>query len=126
MVATLSASQLAHRQATEASVREMAELLQATLSRQVTAYITGVKDGKTVSRWASGEVTHIRDFTIEQRLRTAYQIAKLLLTVDAAPTVRAWYIGMNPSLADISPAQTIREGHFNDALEAAQEFLAYG
>jgi len=124
MVAITSAVQQAHRQATEASVREIAALLQETLSRQITAYIAGVKDGKTVSRWASGEVTEIRDYKMEQRLRTAYQITKILLTVDAAQTVRAWYIGMNPYLDDTSPAEAIREGRLREAVHAALSFAA--
>ncbi len=126
MVATTSAVQRAHRQATEASISEIATLLQEILSRRITAYIAGVKDARTVTRWASGEVMEIRDYKMEQQLRTAYQITQVLLTVDAAETVRAWYIGMNPFLGDESPAQTIREGRLKEALDAAHQFLAYG
>ena len=76
-----------HRQATAAPVSEIAGTLQELLSRRLTAFIAGVGDGKTVSRWASGEVAEIRDVWMEQRLRTAYEITQLLLTYDAAQTV---------------------------------------
>ncbi len=71
----------AHRQATAAPVSEIAGLLQEILSRRLTAYIAGVGDGKTVNRWANGEVTEIRDHTTEQRVRTAYEIVQTLLAL---------------------------------------------
>ncbi len=51
----------AHRQATASPVSEIARLLQELLSRRLTAYIAGVGEGKTVNRWANGEVLEIRD-----------------------------------------------------------------
>ncbi len=115
-----------HRQATTASISEIARLLQEVLSRRLTAYIAGVQDGKTVTRWANGEITQIRDFEVEQRLRTAYEIVLLLLTVDSYLTVRAWFIGMNPELDMVSPAETLRAGHLKDALLAAHAFSVWG
>ena len=115
-----------HRQATVAPVSEMAGLLQELLTRRLTAFVAGVKDGKTVTRWASGEVTEIREHAVEQRLRTAYEIAQLLLGVDSPRTVRAWFIGLDPHLGDIAPAEAIREGRLQDALAAARAFLVNG
>ena len=94
------------------------------LSRRLTAYIAGVKDGKTVARWASGEVTDIREPETEQRMRTAYEIAQLLLGDDSPRTVRAWFIGLNPQLGDVPPAEAIREGRLQDAIAAARAFAA--
>ena len=108
-----------HRQATAAPVSEIAGTLQELLSRRLTAFIAGVGDGKTVSRWASGEVAEIRDVWMEQRLRTAYEITQLLLTYDASQTVKAWFIGLNPQLGDVSPAEALREGRLKDALSTA-------
>jgi hypothetical protein len=115
-----------HRQATAAPVSEIAGTLQELLSRRLTAFIAGVGDGKTVSRWASGEVAEIRDVWMEQRLRTAYEITQLLLTYDAAQTVKAWFIGLNPQLGDVSPAEALREGRLKDALSAARAFTVGG
>ncbi|ACZ40538.1 MAG: XRE family transcriptional regulator [Sphaerobacter thermophilus] len=115
-----------HRQAVAAPLTEVAGLLQEVLSRRLTAFIAGVKDGKTVSRWANGEVTEIREHETEQRLRTAYEIAQLLLLHDSPQTVKAWFIGLNPQLDDRSPAEVIREGQLREALAAARAFVVGG
>lgn len=104
----------------------MAGFLQDLLTRRLTAYITGVKDAKTVTRWAGGEITEIRSIEVEQRLRGTYEIAQLLLQAESAQTTRAWFIGMNPQLEDISPAEVIRRGDINEALAASRAFLIGG
>lgn len=124
MTATLVAQ--VHRQAVDASVKEIAGRLQELLTRRLTAYIAGVVSGKTVARWASGEITEIRNQETEQRLRTAYEIALLLLGQDSPQTVRAWFIGLNPQLGDVSPAHAIHDGHLKEALTAARAFIAGG
>src|SRR4029079_11326758 len=86
----------------------------------------GVGDARTVSRWASSEVTEIRDIWMEQRLRTAYEIAQLLLTYDAVQTVKAWFIGLNPQLGDVSPAEALRDGRLKETLSAARAFTVGG
>lgn len=115
-----------HRQAMAAPVSEVAGLLQDLLSRRLTAYMAGVKDGKTVTRWASGEVTVIREHETEQRLRAAYEIVQLLLTLDSPQTVKAWFIGLNPELGDVAPAEAIHAGRLQEAFLAARAFLAHG
>ena len=119
-------AQRVHRQAVSAPVSEIAGLLQHLLSRRLTAYVAGVSDGKTVSRWANGEVAEIRDHTMEQRLRTTYEIAQLLMGYDSAQTVKAWFIGLNPQLGDVSPAEAIRDGRLREALAAARAFTVGG
>jgi hypothetical protein len=121
-----TALQQVHRQSIAAPISEVAGQLQELLSRRLTAFIAGVKEGKTVSRWASGEITEIRDPFTEQRLRTAYEIALLLLEHDSPQTVRAWFIGLNPQLGDVSPAEAIHEGRLADALAAARTFVFAG
>lgn len=123
---TENLSQRIHRQASAASINEIARLLQEVLSRRLTAYIAGVQDGKTVTRWATGEVTEIRDFEVEQRLRAAYEIVLLLLTVDAPSTIRAWFIGMSPELDDNSPADALRDGNLKGAMQSAHAFAVWG
>lgn len=109
-----------------APVSEVASVLQELLSRRLTAYLAGVKDGKTVTRWAIGAVTEIRDHETEQRVRTAYAVAQLLLSDDSAQTVRAWFIGLNPQLGDVAPAEAIRDGRLKDVLAAARAFMVGG
>jgi hypothetical protein len=119
-------TQQIHRQATIAPVSEVAGMLQELLSRRLTAFIAGVSDGKTVTRWANGEVETIRDYEMEQRLRTTYEIAQFLMNSDAPRTVKAWFIGLNPQLGDTSPAEAIREGRLREALAAARAFAVGG
>ena len=115
-----------HREATAAPVSEIAGVLQELLSRRLTAYIAGVGDGKTISRWANGEVAEIRDFQQEQRLRGTYEIVQLLLKAESAQTVKAWFIGLNPQLGDVAPAEAIREGRLKEAFAAARAFTVGG
>ena len=111
-----------HAQATRASISDAASLLQDLLSQRLVAFITG-KDSKTVSRWVKGESTEIRDEETERKLRTAYEIALLLLAHDSPQTVKAWFIGMNPELDDTSPAEALHEGDLKEVIAAARAFV---
>ena len=115
----------AHREAVEASVSDVADFLQDLLGRRLVAYVVGVKDAKTVSRWAKGEVGEAR-WESERRLRAAYEIAQLLVRFDSSRVVKAWFIGLNPQLDDESPAEAIREGRLKEAMSAARAFVAGG
>lgn len=114
-----------HQQATRTPIPVVTEGLQRLLTGRLVAYIAGVKDVKTVSRWASGQTGEVR-VDSERRLRAAYEIMTLLQRYDGPGTVRAWFIGMNPHLEDDSPADAIHEGRLQDALGAAKSFVAYG
>lgn len=115
----------AHRQSVHASAAEVAGYLQELLSRRLVAYVAGVKDAKTVTRWASGEVENVREEN-EKRLRTAYEIAQLLVRFDSPRVVKAWFIGLNPQLGDVSPAEAIHGGELREAMSAARAFVAGG
>ena len=114
----------AHRQATKAPMNDVAHYLQDLLSRRLVAYIADVKDAKTVSRWANGEADPREES--EKRLRTAYEITHLLVEFDSPRVVKAWFIGLNPQLGDMSPAEAIHGGQLKEALVAARAFMAGG
>ncbi len=114
-----------HNQATRASIKESADTIQRLLGGRLTAYVAGVKDVRTVSRWAAGDITEVRAES-EQRLRSTYEIMTLLLRFDGPGTVRAWFIGMNPHLNDDSPADAIHDGRFQETMGVAKIFIAYG
>jgi hypothetical protein len=116
--------QQAHRKAVESTIGEVVKYLQEVLGQKLVAYIAGVSEPRTVSRWASGERTPRGDH--EQRVRCAYQIFQLLLAEEAPHTVRAWFLGLNPQLDDESPADAIRKGMFREVVVAAKSFLAGG
>lgn len=115
-----------HREATQASVQELATFLQDILTRRLTALVAGQKDGKTVTRWVTGDIAVIRDPMVEQRLRTAYEVSKMLLQYDSPQTVRAWFIGLNPQLDDVSPAEALANGDLKEVRAAARAFIAGG
>jgi hypothetical protein len=115
-----------HRAATRASLQDMASVLVHVLGRVLVAGIVGVRNAKTISRWASGDVTSIRDRYSEERLLALYQIVILMREYEADDTIRAFMIGMNPTLDDSSPAMTIRNGQFKDALGAAKVLITGG
>ncbi len=106
---------------------EIARTLEQVLSRRLTAVIVGLKDGKTIARWAAGDTQEIRSEDTEQRLRMTYQIVLLLLhSQDSQQTIKAWFIGLNPQLGDVSPAEAIRSGQLQETLAAARAFVIGG
>lgn len=115
----------AYRQSVHASAAEVAGYLQELLGRRLVAYVAGVKDAKTVTRWVSGEVENVR-YENERRLRTAYEISQLLVRFDSPRVVKAWFIGLNPQLGDASPAEAIHDGELKEAMSAARAFVAGG
>lgn len=119
------AREKAHRAATEASIQELAHTLEEVLSRRLTAYLVNVQEGRTVARWASGEVTTIRDEGTERRLRTGYEIVTMLREASATTqTTRAWFISLNPWLNNQPPLEIVRSGDLQAAIYAAEAFVA--
>ncbi|MGH3144603.1 MAG: XRE family transcriptional regulator [Rubrobacter sp.] len=115
----------AHREAVGASLGDVADFLREVLGSRLVAYVAGVKDAKTVTRWARGEVGEAR-WESERRLRAVYEIAQLLVRFDSPKVVKAWLIGLNPQLDDESPAEAIKEGRLKEAMVAARAFVAGG
>lgn len=115
-----------HAESLRTPIAAISGELQNLLSRRVTAYIVGVKDAKTVTRWANGEVTEIRQPDVERRLRATYAISRMLLGTDGPQTVKAWFVSMNPYLDDDSPAEAIRSDREREAMGAARAFMSHG
>ena len=114
----------AHHKSVMVDITDIAGYLQETLGQKLVAYMTGIADPKGVGRWAQGSQSPRED--AERRLRAAFQIFHLLITVESVHVVRAWFIGMNPQLDDDSPAEAIREGRLKEALAAANAFITGG
>jgi hypothetical protein len=85
--------------------------------------IAGVRDAHAVGDWARG--TRKPHPKAEERLRNAYQVAKLLECEESRETIRAWFVGMNPERDDHPPALMIAEEPVR-VLQAARSFLAHG
>ncbi|MGH2560018.1 MAG: XRE family transcriptional regulator [Thermomicrobiales bacterium] len=104
-------------------ISTIAGTLQDLLGQKLMAVIAGVSDARAVGEWARG--TRMPHPKAEERLRNAYQVAKLLEASESPETVRAWFIGMNPELGDHPPALVIAEEPVR-VLQAARAFLAHG
>ncbi len=116
----------AYQEAMRVSNAEGAAVLRDVLTPRLAAYVTGVDATRTVARWARGETARLRA-DHATRLRTAYEIVRLLERGHEAPTtIQAWFLGMNPILDDRSPARALHEGDHAGARAAAVAFLAEG
>ena len=116
----VGASVAAHRATVTESDLSIVGFLVELFGPRLIAHLTDV-DVSTVSRWKSGNSKPHSD--AEQRLRGAHQVAQILLTVDAADTVRAWFIVMNPQLDDEAPLNEIAAGHTKAVIGAARSFI---
>ncbi|MDP8931627.1 MAG: XRE family transcriptional regulator [Actinomycetota bacterium] len=103
-----------------AQTHEITAFLQEIFGAKLVAHMAGVSDDKRVNKWIKGEGMGQQS---EARLRAAYQIAWFLLAHDTAETVRAWFIGMNPQLDYVAPAEAIREDRHRHAMVAAEAFV---
>lgn len=122
----MSAATHTYRKSIEADLKTMASTLVDVLGRSLVAGIVGIRNPKTVSRWASGEVASVRDRYSEERLIASFQVVSLLQQEYGNDTIRAFLLGMNPVLDDEAPAIALRDGNFKGAMAAARNFLAGG
>jgi len=115
-----------HRKAITADLETIASTLVDVMGRALVAGIVGIRNPKTISRWANGEVTSVRNRYSEERLIATYQVVILLQEHYGSETIRSFMLGMNPVLNDESPAVALRDGDFKGAMNAARNFLAGG
>jgi hypothetical protein len=114
----------AHHTTAKRSIGEIAKSLQGMLGTGLLMYMLDIKDPKTITRWANGQVESIRSIEVERRLRAIDQTVEILLEVDSPTTIRGWFFGMDPTLNDESPVDVIRQGRLSDALSAAASYVA--
>lgn len=123
MTSQVDGSVRAHAQAVQDSPAEIAAFLRDHLGVQLTALLADV-DVRTVNRWAADEGSPRE--TAEKRIRAAYQVFRLLEGFEASPTIRAWFMGMNPQLDDLSPTEAIANDQYRDVMSAARAFASGG
>jgi hypothetical protein len=112
-----------HRLAVVEDLDRIAQSLQETLGQRLTAYAVGSRDPKAIGKYAAGR--HPRSET-EARLRDLFQVTRLLLDQESAPTVRAWMIGANPQLEDRAPIELLHQRQIAPVMRAAQAFIQGG
>lgn len=120
---------LAYANATRLEPAVLVKELRDLLGARLVAYLGGVKETRAVRQWAEGTRTVSGNEDL-QRLRVAYQAARLLAEHEDSGVVQAWFQGLNPVLGDRSPARLLRDGELADVgpqvLAAARQFAAVG
>jgi hypothetical protein len=119
----VTTEQATHAQSVRTPIPQVAAYLQETLGQRLTATIAGISDAKAVGQWARDKRAPGPE--VQQRLRHAYRIAAMLLEVEDAETVRAWFRGINPDLGDEAPARALGERPV-EVLQAARDFREHG
>jgi len=114
----------AHRDAVASDIAAITAELQGALGQALLSVIVG-KDVRTIARWVAGSTMKIsaRD---EQCLRDTLQVQRLLMSVESAAVVRAWFMGMNPQLDDESPAEALANARAREVMAAARAFVNAG
>jgi len=118
---------LAYREATTLDFSKLVTELTAILGKKLTAYIASVKDTRAIERWMAGSEPYKG---VDERLRFAYRLAKMISDHEGQRVVQAWFTGLNPELGDRVPARLLREENVEtvgpEILGAARSFLAGG
>lgn len=114
----------AHRKTVEIELASIAEFLLENLGAGLVGLLADA-DPQTARRWARRSDRRPRE-DAERRLRAAYQVFQELLPHEAAATIRAWFMGMNPQLDDLSPAEALAQDRTRDTLVAARAFISGG
>jgi hypothetical protein len=118
---------MAYREATTLEFSKLVTELTGILGKKLIAYIASVKDSRAVDRWMAGSEPYNG---VEERLRLAYRLAKMISHHEGGRVVQAWFTGLNPELHDRVPVRLLREESLEVAgpelLGAARAFLAGG
>ena len=83
------------------------------------AYIAGVTEARRLRDWITG--SHVPRGDVEERLRLALHVARMIATRDGNEVARAWFVGLNPYLDDDSAAWLLRE---KDVVEVGKPILS--
>lgn len=112
----------AHRRSVEIDDQDLVQALVNKLGTTLLSFMVD-RDASTISRWKGGRPIPAES---SRRLRATFQVFQLLEAEESDHTIRAWFMGMNPQLDDLSPAETIRNGALRDVMAAARAFASGG
>ncbi len=113
-------SRAAHDASVRLSITEVVARLTETLGTTLVAYVAGSRSRQMPHRWASGDAVPRDDAQV--KLMAAYRALTMIESSDSADIARRWFIGMNPRLSDVSPAERLRGGDVAKVLAAAEAF----
>jgi hypothetical protein len=100
----------------------VAERLQDALGQRLTAYSVGILSPKDIGRFAKGE-EQPDDETANKLTRLLEDVVEPVLAVDSPEVLRALIIGSNSGLDDRAVIEVFREGLFDAAQRAIQDFV---
>src|ERR1039458_4079537 len=86
---------LAYREATTLEFSKLVTELTGILGKKLTAYIASVKDARAVERWMTGSEAYKG---VEERLRLAYRLAKMISDHDGPRVGQGLVSGFNAEL----------------------------
>ena len=102
------------RDAVVLDAHEMASYLQEHLGQQLTAYLAGLQNQKSVGQWARGRVTP--PAITRERLRAAYHATRLLAEAYSDTAAQGWFFGAHTALDDQAPAAVLRTADTPDEI----------
>ncbi len=102
---------------------EIVRQLKTHLGDQLLALTIGAEVAE-VQRWASETIEP--SSVQERRLREAHKTWQLVVSVESPKTTRAWWMGMQDGLDDLSPAEAIAQDRASDVMAVARYFLEAG
>jgi len=114
-----------YKEATRATVPEMAAECQRLLGQRLVAYVTGHRSPKMVGRWALEKSEPQAE--AKERLRALYRTVRILGEHEQPDTIRAWLMGANPQLHDQAPVELLREAKLTEltpVFHAAENFVS--
>lgn len=118
---------LAYRESTTLEFSKLVDELTKIIGKKLTTYIASVKDTRAIDRWIAGSECYKG---VEERLRFAYRLAKMIHDQEGPRVVQAWLSGLNPELRDRVPIRLLRDENIEtvgpELLGAARAFLAGG
>jgi hypothetical protein len=112
----------AHLQTTRLDIHEVAARMTAHLGPTLVAALSGTKDPKLPIRWAKAAGPRPgHDF--ERRLRLGHRLWTQIASAGDDHVARAWFIGGNPMLEELTPLTAIREDRDAQVMAAAEAFV---
>jgi len=86
------------------------------LGAKLTAYVLGVKDTRTIAKWA-----HTGDFDLltQKKLQGALAAITLLQERHTADAIAPWFTFITDALDDVSPSAILRQAIDEDDVERA-------
>lgn len=121
-MASITSSVDTHAETTRMDIHETVRQLTSHLGPTLVALLANVNDRKLPHKWSAADGPEPR-YESKQRLMVAHRIWKDLSQSENDYTARNWFIGANPRLGEVSPAEALREGKLREVAAAARAFL---